>query len=263
MKNSYEIYAVIRLLKRYDYDGAIEVLELLSLQNHPLYYLVASCHRSLNFNFYGAQELLKEIKTPFPHQYSGIRRYIQEIPPLIKGNPGYIFNELFDNIVIQLEREEYTEFLGRIFQLRELLLKYAVIQFKERKDYSLRDRIYQKHVFVTHFKIRHGLMNGMKEILRTGGGRWQKILNILTGKPMSELMDLRHQTIVAHGIETATLRDISRIYQSPEHVLNDLRQVFQYLNIFIRPHKYTDVNQNIFDILNLCLNTTSDITDNL
>ncbi|MBP1932958.1 hypothetical protein [Ammoniphilus resinae] len=261
MKNSYEFYAVIRLVERYDYDGAVEVLELLSLQDHPIYYLVSSCHRSLNFNFYGAKELLQEIKTPFSHQYTGITRYIQEIPPLIKGNPGYIFNELFDNIVIQLERDEYTEFLGRIFQLRELLLKYAVIQFKERKDYTLRDRIYQKKAFLTHFKIRHGLMNGMKEILRTGGGRWQKIINILTGKPMNELMDLRHQTIVAHGIETATLKDISRIYQSPEHILNDLREVFQYLNIYIRPHKYTELNQNIIEILSSDLHVKEDLQD--
>lgn len=245
MDNSCEIYAFQRLIKRYDYDGAIELLELLQWQGTVLYNIVLSCQRSLNFNFHAAKELTDQIPEQKIEAFPGFTRHIQELPLLIKGAPHEIFNELIDNLVIQLEREAYTDFLGRIFQVRELLFKYAVIQFKIRQEYPLRDRIYQKSAFEQRFKMNHGLMNGMKEILRTGGGRWQKIVNVLSGKQMGELMDLRHRTIVAHGIETATLRDIERIYESADHVMDDLLQVFQWLNIPIRDHKFKLINLDI------------------
>lgn len=245
MDNRCEIYAFQRLVKRYDYDGAVELLELLQWQGTILYNIVLSCQRSLNFNFYAAKALTDNVPEDIIKDLPGFVRHIHELPLLIKGAPHEIFNELIDNIVIQLEREEYTDFLGRIFQIRELLFKYAVIQFKLRQEYSLRDRIYQKSAFEQRFKMNHGLMNGMKEILRTGGGRWQKIVNVLSGKQMAELMDLRHRTIVAHGIETATLHDIERIYDSTDRVMDDLFQVFQWLNIPIRQHKYKLINLDI------------------
>lgn len=249
MSHGYEIYAVTRLINRYDYDGACEILDLLEWHENPIYLLIQSCQHSLNFNFKRAQELTdsinKEIFTPFPR----IIRHIDELPNLIEGKPHHIFNELLDNLMIQLEREAYTDFLGRIFQVRELLYKNAVIQFKERKEYSIRDPIYQKKLFERRFKLNQALLNGMKDILRNGGGRWKSIVNILSGKPMSDLMDLRHRTIVAHGIETVSLSDINRIYGSTEQVFNDLFQVFKFLNIPIRPHKYKDLNKEIVQIL--------------
>lgn len=245
MDNSCEIYAFQRLVKRYDYDGAIELLELLQWHGTPLYNIVLSCQRSLNFNFQGAKGFIDQIAEEKIEAFPGFIRHFRELPLLIKGAPHEIFNELIDNIVIQLEREAYTDFLGRIFQVRELLFKYAVIQFKLRQEYPLRDRIYQKSAFEQRFKMNHGLMNGMKEILRTGGGRWQKIVNVLSGKQMGDLMDLRHRTIVAHGIETASLNDIERIYDSADRVMDDLFQVFQWLNIPIRDHKYKLINADI------------------
>ncbi len=257
MDNSCEIYAFQRLVKRFDYDGAMEVLELLQWQGTTLYKIVLSCQRSLNFNFQAAKGLTDQVPHHEVDTLLGCIRHIQELPLLIKGNPHEIFNELIDNIVIQLEREAYTDFLGRIFQMRELLFKNAVIQFKLRQEYPLRDRIYQKSAFEQRFKMNHGLMNGMKEILRTGGGRWQKIVNVLSGKQMGELMDLRHRTIVAHGIETATLNDIERIYDSTDRVMEDLFQVFQWLNIPIREHKYKLINQDIDKWLEKMRNTNT------
>jgi hypothetical protein len=247
---SCEMYAVSRLIERFDYDGAIEILDWLSMQDSLLYHVVLGCQRSMNFNFSEAEETLDQLSIELLQGYPGIIRYANELPELVWGHPHYIFNELLDNIIIQLKREAYTDFSGRIFQLRELLYKFAVIQFREKKDYSLRNGIYQKQAFEGHFKIRHGLMNGMREILRQGGGKWQKIVNILSGKQMGELMDLRHQTIVAHGIKTITRKDIERIYQSPDHILDDLDQVFQFLSIPLRPFKYQEINADLVKIIN-------------
>ncbi len=251
MSEGYEIYAVTRLIKRYDYDGACEILDLLEWQDNPIYLLIQSCQHCLNFNFKKALQLTDALDQDLFAAYPAIMRHIDELPILIEGKPHHIFNELLDNLIIQLEREAYTDFLGRIFQLRELLYKNAVIQFKERKEYSLRDPIYQKKLFERRFKINQTLLNGMKEILRTGGGRWKSIVNLLSGKPMSELMDLRHRTIVAHGIETVSLNDIKRIYGSTEQILDDLSQVFSFLNIPIRPHKYKELNKEIIQILQI------------
>ncbi|RXT14960.1 hypothetical protein [Ammoniphilus sp. CFH 90114] len=246
MDQSYELYAVYRLIQRYDYDGATEILEnILHLQNTSFYTLVLSCQRAVNFNFLEAKKLTDLIPQSVSSAYPSIHTYIQELPLLIKGDPHPIFNELMDQLVIQLEREAYTDFLGRIFQLRELLYKYAVIEFKLRQEYSLRDRIYQKKAFEHQFKIYRGLLNGIKEILIQGGGRWKKIVDVLSGKKMGDLMDIRHRTIVAHGIETATLNDIERIYGSTEEILEDLARVFQWLNIPMRNHKYKAINLDL------------------
>jgi hypothetical protein len=247
---SCEMYTVSRLIERFDYDGAIEILDWLCMQDNLLYHVILGCQRSMNFNFSEAGEAVKQVPNELVISYPGITRYVNELPKLVWGHPHNIFNELLDNIIIQLKREAYTDFSGRIFQLRELLYKYAVISFREKKEYSLRDGIYQKQAFEGHFKIRHGLMNGMREILRQGGGRWQKVVNILSGKQMSELMDLRHQTIVAHGIKTITRRDIERIYLSPDHILDDLNQVFHYLSIPVWPFKYQEINADLIQIIN-------------
>jgi len=245
MEGSCEIYAVQRLIQRYDYDGAVEILDLLNWQDTGIYRLILSCQRSLNFNFAAAKKLTDRVSDNDFQSCDGLIRFRDELPLLMEGKPYEIFNELTDNIIIQLEREAYTDFIGRIFQVRELLFKYAVIQFKLRQEFTLRSNIYQKKTFEHRFKLRHGLMNGMKEILRNGGGKWQKIVNVLSGKQMSELMDIRHKTIVAHGIETVTYQDISRVYESPEHVLQDLYQVFAWLNIPIREHKYRKLNEEL------------------
>lgn len=73
----------------------------------------------------------------------------------------------------------------------------------------------------------------------------EKIVNVLSGKNMGDLMDIRHRTIVAHGIETATLQDIERVYDSTDKILDDLCQVFQWLNIPVKPHKYKAVNDDL------------------
>jgi len=245
MEGRCEIYAVQRLIQRYDYYGAVEILDLLNWQDTGVYRLILSCKRSLNFNFAAAKKLTELVPDEEFQSCDGLIRFRDELPLLKEGKPYEIFNELADNIIIQLEREAYTDFLGRIFQIRELLYKYAVIQFKLRQEFSLRNNIYQKRTFEHRFKIRHGLMNGMKEILRNAGGKWRKIVNVLSGKQMNELMDIRHKTIVAHGIETVTYQDISRVYDSPEHVLKDLYQVFEWLNIPIREHKYKALNKEL------------------
>lgn len=242
MEGSCEIYAVQRLIQRFDYDGALGILDVLNWEDTPIYRLILSCQRSLNFNFAAAKKLTDLIPEEQFQSCDGLIRFRDELPHLIEGKPYEIFNELTDNIIIQLDREAYTDFLGRIFQIRELLYKYAVIQFQLKQEFSLRNNIYQKRNFEHRFKLRHGLMNGMKEILRNGGGKWRKIVNILSGKKMSELMDIRHKTIVAHGIETVTYQDISRVYKSLEHVLEDLYQVFTWLDIPRREHKYKQVN---------------------
>lgn len=247
MEGSCEIYAVQRLIQRFDYDGAVEILELLNWKDTSVYRLVLSCQKSLNFNFAEAKKIIDLVPNEDFEFCQGLTRFRDELPLLMNGEPYEIFNELTDNILIQLEREAYTDFLGRVFQVRELLFKYAVIQFKLRQDYSLRSHLYHKRTFENRFKIRHGLMNGMKEILRNGGGKWKSIVNILSGKHMNELMDIRHKTIVAHGIETVTLQDISRVYGSPKHVLEDLYQVFVWLNIPVREHKYKELNEELVE----------------
>lgn len=175
MNNDCEIYAVTRLIHRYDYDGAIEMLDILQQQGTSFYRLVLSCQRAINFNFSEAKRMADPVPEEELSPYPGLSRYISDLPLLIEGNPPSIFNELLDQLVIQLDREAYTDFLGRVFQLRELLYKYAVIQFKLKQEYSLRDRIYQKQAFEHQFKLYRGLLNGMKEILRQGGGKWKKL----------------------------------------------------------------------------------------
>ncbi|RKD24055.1 hypothetical protein BEP19_06505 [Ammoniphilus oxalaticus] len=247
--NTCEIYAVQRLIKRFDYDGAVEIMDLLNWKDSSIYWLVSSCQRSLNFNFAAAKSLTDLVSDHYFESNHALARYRDELPLLDEGRPFEIFNELADNIIIQLEREAYTDFLGRIFQIRELLFKYAVIRFKLKEEYVLRDRIYQKRAFEHRFKLRRGLLNGMKQILKTSGGRWGNIVNVLSGRKMNELMDIRHRTIVAHGIETVTYQDISRVYDSPESVLTDLYQVFTWLEIPIQEHKYKAVNQELIAII--------------
>src|SRR5699024_11398965 len=102
-----EIYAVERLILRFDYDGAVEILELLKYEEFPIYRLVLSCKRSLNFNFSGAKVLTDLVPDSYFQSCEALARYRDELPSLMEGNPHEMFNELTDNIIIQLEREAY------------------------------------------------------------------------------------------------------------------------------------------------------------
>ncbi|HJV45695.1 MAG TPA: hypothetical protein VJ824_08195 [Bacillota bacterium] len=249
MDDNLKDLAVSRLIKAFNYEGALEILDLYDQFDQSLIHLIDSCRWSMNFDFAKAESVLKDLPEKYILANPSIQRYVQELPSLRGGGPDEVFNELMDNIMIQLKRGTYTEFAGRVFQLRELLYKYAVIQFKEGKIYPLRDRIYQKQFFEHRYKLHHGLMNGMKEILTRAGGKWEKIVHVLSGKAMGELMDLRHKTIVAHGIETIRLQDIERIYESAENVLDDIEKVFNWLNIPRREHKYRGLNRVLCQLL--------------
>ncbi len=66
-----------------------------------------------------------------------IKKLITNLNNLEQGEPEDILSELIENIKIQIVNEEYIDFLGRLYRLKEALFKYIFVSTKESKNYKV------------------------------------------------------------------------------------------------------------------------------
>ncbi len=129
-------YAISKFLYRYDYDGVLDILEEAEVINEDLFLLIKSCCYSINFEF---DEALKSVESMSADMLkkSEIKKMIKNLNNLKNGEPEDILSELVENIRIQIINEEYIDFLGRLYRLKESLFKYIFVSTKESKNYKI------------------------------------------------------------------------------------------------------------------------------
>ena len=250
--NKTQEYVISKFLDRYDYAGVLEILEEDGLENRDLYLLMKSCKYAVNFDFKSALNIINQIK--FEDLSRGDIQYlIRNLENLISGDPEDLMSELIANIKIQIVNEEYIDFLGRLYRLKEALFKYIFVNTKENKKYKVcmhGKMVSKKNILYTLKKkyniyngnLIHGVTNYVQKYVKKTK-RMDKVIEILNGEKLENLIKLRNDSLVGHGFKGVSKEDIEYIYGDPMEVTKDLVKACELLDLGINIDKYDQINE--------------------
>ena len=256
--NKSQELVISKFLKRYDYDGILDILIECGIESGDLYYLLKSCKYATNFDFKTAIELTNNLSEEMLERKE-IKDLISNLENLKSGEPEDILSELIENIKIQIVNEEYIDFLGRLYRLKEALFKYIFVSTKENKKYTVSmhgKMVSKKNILYTLKKkyniyngnLIHGVTNYIKRYLKQTK-RMDRVLEILNSKKLENLIKLRNQSPVGHGFKGVSKEDIEEIYGSPMEVVYDLIKACELLDLGINTKKYENINDILIELL--------------
>ncbi|MGL5330637.1 MAG: hypothetical protein ACRDD7_15305, partial [Peptostreptococcaceae bacterium] len=217
-------YVISKFLDRYDYGGVLEVLEECEIEEGDLYLLIKSCKYAVNFDFKSALNIMNSMDfQTIPR--GDVKYLITNLENLIAGEAEDIMSELIANIKIQIVNEEYIDFLGRLYRIKEALFKYIFVNSKENKKYkvcmhgkmvSKKNILYtlKKKYNIYNANLIHGVTNYIRKNLKQTK-RMDKVLEILNGEKLEKLIQLRNDSLVGHGFKGVSKEDIEYIYGNP------------------------------------------------
>jgi len=250
--NTNQQYAISKFLYRYDYDSVIYILEEAGIFDGDLYYLMESCQYAQNFNF---KEALKSIQRMSEQMLSRIEiaKLKTNLKNLEIGEPEEILSELIENMKIQAINQEYIDFLGRLYRLKEALFKYIFVSTKESKTYKINMYGYmlsKKNILYT-LKKKYNIYNGNlihgvtqyinRHVKKTK--RMERVVEILNNERLEELIKLRNESPVGHGFKGVSKEEIEAIYGNPMEVIQDLVKACELLDLGITVNKYDNINE--------------------
>ncbi|WP_195940519.1 hypothetical protein [Romboutsia sp. 1001713B170131_170501_G6] len=245
-------YVIYKFLQRYDYDAVIDVLEEVGIVEGDLYLLMESSKYAINFDFKKASISLNNMSSEMLGRRE-IKRLISNLENLENGEPEDILSELIENMKIQIVNEEYIDFLGRLYRLKEALFKYIFVSTKENKKYKVSMHGYmvsKKNILYT-LKKKYNIYNGNlitgvtnyinRYIKKTK--RMEKVVDILNGERLENLIKLRNESPVGHGFKGVSKEDIEELYGNPMEVVQDLVKACELLDLGIKMNKYDNINE--------------------
>ncbi len=258
MINEYQEYAISKFLKRYDYNAVLEILEECGVISGDLYFLTMSCAYSINFNFDKSLECILKVSEKNLNK-EGISNIKSNLENLKNGHPEEILSELIENIKIQIINKEYIDFLGRLYRVKESLLKYIFVTTKEgaTKDvnmnsYSLSKKnilyLLKKKYNIYNSNLMHGINNYVNRYLKKDN-KLEKAIKILNNQRLENLMHLRNDSPIGHGFKGVSKEEIEEIYANPLDVMQDLVKTCELLNLEIKIDKYDNINEFIIHML--------------
>lgn len=249
---------IYKFLQRYDYDGVLDILIEADIESGDLYNLLNSCKYATNFDFKNALNHANNLSEAMLERKE-IKNLIINLKNLNNGEPEDILSELIENIKIQIVNEEYIDFLGRLYRLKEALFKYIFVNTKEGKKYKVSmhgNMVSKKNILYTLKKkyniyngnLIHGVTQYIKRYLKQTK-RMDKVLEILNGERLENLIRLRNESPVGHGFRGVSKEDIEEIYGSPMEVVHDLIKACELLDLGINTKKYEHINDIIIELL--------------
>lgn len=251
MINSYGI--IIKLIERYDYGGALQMLAEQGLETTDAGVLMDSCRYAVNFDFKSARRKMMHLSPAF-HKTAEVKEIEKNLTELIKGDPHALFSELLENIKFQVVNEQYIDFLGRVYRLKEAIFKYMFVKkITNRGDfYMTSPAVSKKSILKILRKQYHAYNPNLVFALTTYFTRnmkddykYAEIVKILNAEKMTNLIELRNESIVGHGFIGISIDDIYKMYGNPYNVLDDFRFCLTNLDIRVTRYKYSNINQLI------------------
>ncbi len=251
MIHSYEI--ILKLIERYDYGGALEILQENDIEESDVAIILDSCRYAINFDFHTYRYLLNQMKeeTKTSHEMVELKKNLER---LIDGDPLTIFSELVENIEFQIVNEEYIDFLGRIYRFKEAILKFMFVKRSLNKTrFSFHLEIMSKRSILKqlrkHYKIYNtnlvfGLTSYFKKYHQNDYAVYEA-LKIINSEKMNNLIELRNDSIVGHGFVGVSVDEIYRRYGNPYNVIDDFKVCLQLNDLKVERNKYTRINEFI------------------
>lgn len=245
-----------KLIDRYDYGGALDLLKDQGYEETDVAKIVNSCRYAVNFDFKTAKHILSNI--PNENDHPQIKKMSKNLDQLIDGYPEAIFSELMENIKFQLVNEEYIDFLGRVYRFKEAILKYIfVINHTEKTRFSLNSIHMEKREILKRLRKKYriynsNLMYGITTYIHRylkGEYKFAEVEKILNTDHMKDLIELRNDSIVGHGFQGVSIEDIYRFYGNPYNVLDDFDKCLKKLDVKLERYKYSLINDYIYELL--------------
>lgn len=260
MLKSYRV--ILKLIDRYDYVGALELLEELGYKDTVPAILMNSCRYASNFDFKKAQRILSQLPDETKNRRE-LRELHDNLTDLIDGDPNALFSELIENIKFRLVNEEYIDFLGRVYRFKEAIFKYMFLKKHfDRRRLSLNVEFVSKRNILKMLRSKYKIFNtnlvyGLTTYVQRFQRdeiKYQEVAKLLNSDKMNELIELRNDSIVGHGFMGVSRDEIYKAYGNPYNVLDDFRNCLEKLDIKLVRYKYSSINEVIveeIDNLNL------------
>ena len=250
-------FVILKFLKRYNYDAVEDILDEIGIKKGDLLNLIASCKYAVNFDFDTAIKKIDDI-TPNVRNRKEIKALRNNLIDLIDGDPEAIFSEFLENIKIKLVNEEYIDFLGRIYRFKEAVFKYIFVRNQSGKTkISMLGYIVSKKNILNILRKRYNIYTGNlthgitqyinKYIAKTR--KIDKVLEILNGEKLENLVKLRNDSPVGHGFNGISKGDIEVIYGNSNEMMHDFLKVFECLDLDIKINKYDEINKLILELM--------------
>jgi hypothetical protein len=251
------MHVVKKLIERYDYGGALEVLKEKNLYDTNAAVIVDACRYAVNFDFETARKKLNNL-TPDLMKDKDLNAIKKNFEALNEGQPDALMSELLENLKFQLVNEEYIDFLGRIYRFKEAIYKYMFIKtHMQDRPFTFQMRFLQKKeilkILRNHYKIFNSnliyALNSYFKKHAKQNDRIDRIIEIMNTEKMNQLIELRHESLIGHGFKGVSLEEIQKVYGNPYNVLDDFRECLEALKVDVYSYKYTDINKLILKFL--------------
>lgn len=248
---------ITKLISRYDYGGALELLSETNMHKTDAGILMHSCRYAVNFDFKTAKKLLYELSEE-AQNHETIRYLKANLKNLIAGDTQTIFSEMMENIKFQVVNDEYIDFLGRVYRCKEAIFKYMFVtkqmgtplQGMLVKNMEKRQilKVLRSRYRIYNTNVVFGVQVYFNKYARDEY-KCHEVIRILSTDKMNDLIELRHDSIVGHGFVGVSIDDINGVYGNPFHVLDDFNKCFSLLDINVEKYKYSRVNDTIGEFL--------------
>ncbi|MGB3366396.1 MAG: hypothetical protein WBA54_02830 [Acidaminobacteraceae bacterium] len=247
------IIVIKKLIDRYDYGGALEIMKEEELDHTDAAMLMDSCRSAVNFDFKNAKRSLYALSPEFKNKKE-VKEIEINLDNLIKGKPDDMFSELLENIKFQIVNEEYIDFLGRVYRFKEAIFKYMFIKkHLNKSDFYLLSPLVSKRNILKILRKQYKIYNSnLVYGLTTYFGRHakddykcMKVVKILNSDKLNELIEVRNESIVGHGFIGVSADEIYKVYGNPYNVLDDFKTCLELLDIRLNRYKYSNINNLI------------------
>ncbi len=250
MKNSFNQF--VDLLGNYSYGVAYDLLNEYGYQDLDISKVIRSFKFSINFDFDYAEKILQNTSAKFKHTelYSNIRKNYDD---LIAGKPEAIFSELIFSMTTQTSRDEYIDFIGRVYRYREALLKYLFLMTQGKKNVNMfsdeMSKRYQIKILNEKYNVHtHNLGAALTKYFKQHHAdehEVKRLMEILDSKKMLDLMNLRNASIIGHGFVGISQQDIEKCYGDIDDLLYEFKMCAGFLGLDLDYQKYDKWNNAV------------------
>ncbi|MBF8983917.1 hypothetical protein IZY60_10235 [Lutibacter sp. B2] len=251
MNTSSNIQLMEKLIERFDYRGAIEIMKMEEDVNIRALKVLYCCKYRLNFDF---QSAIQEVDDLIENQIKDrqIRDMKINLEGLVAGKPDEIFSELLENTKIQLINRRYIDFLSRVYRMKEAVLKYIFVKNHVGKDkFSFMTEVVSKRMILKILRKKYKIYNPNLSFAITSyinkylknDKRYMKVLEVLNSDKMNKIIELRNDCICGHGFKGVNKEVLENIYGDPFNIINDFILVFKKMDVKIVRNSYDKINR--------------------
>ncbi|MFZ5965630.1 MAG: hypothetical protein ACOYVK_00430 [Bacillota bacterium] len=259
MLNELQKRLLEELIIRYNYTDAYHLIVNEDPdEKQAVTRLLKSCKHALNFSFDDAYHAIIDLGESNKDSKK-IGDMKKDLMLLVEGNPDAIFSELVENIRLQLHAERYIDFIGRVYRLKEAILKYIFIKNHiDKNRFSFRSEIVSKKAILKILRKKYRIYNpNLSYGITTYIGKnlkkntkYIEVLDILNSQKLDEIMELRHDSIIGHGFRGVGKNHVAAIFGNPYHIIDDFTDCLEMIDINIQKNKYDKLNKYMLDLLN-------------